>query len=159
MPQRQTAEEKRVSQLFDTVRKEKGLKPLKLVAPDVYEVRLVCSAAVTGHSLEDLTHARTTVLDTFQIYRTQNLTDRPAALTFVSSDEVVRRKDAPLYSVMVFKDTKTAGAFVIGIARKETKLGHWWGCSPLNISNWTEDGCSDHGIPKPTITPECNEVR
>jgi hypothetical protein len=159
IPQRQKVEEDRIAQLFETIRKEKGLKPLKLVVPSAYEARLVCSAAVTGQPLEDLTRSGKTNLDTFQIYRTQDLANRPAALTFLASDEVLRKKDFPQYSVMVFKDVKTPGMLVIGISRNESNLGHWWGCSPLNIAHWTEDGCTDHGIPKPTISPECGAER
>src|SRR5665213_3420383 len=107
--QRQTAEEDRVARLVDTIRKERGLKPLKHVIPSEYEVGLVCSAAATGRPLWELTHEGKTDLASFQVYRTQDIADRSTALTFLASDEVLRRKDFPHYSVIVFKDVSQAG--------------------------------------------------
>jgi hypothetical protein len=158
VPQRQNVEEDRVAQLIDAQRKEKGLKPLKRVAPSSYEVKLTCSSASTGKDLASLVQS-TADLDAFQIYKTQELGDKTKTFNFLVSDEILRKKDFPQYSVIVFRDITTPTMLVVGISRRESKLGHWWGCSPLNIGHMTEDGCSDQGIPKPLIAPVCTEAK
>jgi hypothetical protein len=145
-----------VAQLFDTIRKEEGLKPLKRVAPSPYMAELTCSVAVTGKPLAILTHYNTD-REGFQTYSTEDLQSRPAALLFVASDWEPR-KYIPQYSVVVFRDVSRPGQFVIGVARSQSKFKSWWGCTSLNMNNWFEDGCSDYPI-KPSISPECSEEK
>ena len=157
-PQRQRAEEDRVAQLFDTIRKEEGLKPLKRTVPTPYMASLICSVAVTGKPLASVTHYPESNLDSFQSYRTQDLESRPSALRFLTSDQVLTRKVFPQYSVVVFRDVSNPALLVVGVARDESRLGHWWGCTSLNIGNWFEDGCNAYPI-KPSISPECIEAK
>jgi len=156
-PQRQSAEEDRVAQLIDTLRNEKGLKPLKRTAPTPYTARLTCSVAVTGQPLASLTHYSTD-RGLFQTYSTRDLESRPAALLFLAAAEGLTSKVYPQYSVIVFRDVSRPGLLVVGVARSESKLRNWWGCTSLNLSNWFEDGCNNSLIPKPSISPECTEA-
>jgi hypothetical protein len=154
-PQRQRAEEDRVAQLIDTLRKEDGLKPLKRTAPTLYMAKLTCSVAVTGKPLASLTHYNTE-RESFQTYSTQDLESRSAELRYLATDAELTRKAFPQYSVIVFRDASHPGLLVIGVARGQSRRGDWWGCTSLNMNNWFEDGCSDYPI-KPSISPECAE--
>jgi hypothetical protein len=156
-PQRQRAEEDRVAQLIDAIRKEKGLKPLKHTAPTPYMAKLTCSVAATGEPLASLTHYDTE-RESFQTYSTQDLGSRPAPLLFLATDEELTRKVFPEYSVIVFRDESHPGLLVIGVARGQSRRGQWWGCTALNFNNWLEDGCNDYPV-KPSISPECTEER
>ena len=157
LPQRQRAEENRVAQLIDTIRKEKGLKPLKRTAPTTYMAKLTCSVAVTGKPLASLTHYDTN-RGPFQAYSMEDPEDRPAALLFLASDEELTARSDPQYSVIVFRDVNRPRLLVVGVARGQSKLRNWWGCTSLNINNWFEDGCSPYPL-KPSISPECTEAK
>jgi hypothetical protein len=155
-PQRQRAEEDRVAQLIDSIRKEKGLRPLKRTAPTPYWAELTCSAAITGKPLASLTEYETG-RERFQAYSTQDAGSRPAALLFLATDGELTRKVFPQYSVIVFRDVSHPGLLVIGVARSESKLWGWWGCTSLNKNNWFEDGCGP--LTKPSISPECTDAK
>jgi len=157
-PQRQRAEEDRVAQLIDTIRKEKGLEPLKRATPTPYMAKLTCSVAVTGQPLASVVHYNTD-RELFQTYSTQDLESRPSAILFLTTSEELTKKVFPQYSVIVFRDVSRPGLLVVGVARSQSKRGNWWGCTSLNLNNWFEDGCSDSGIPKPSISPECAEEK
>jgi hypothetical protein len=146
-----------VAQLFDTIRKEEGLKPLKRVAPSPYMAELTCSVSVTGKPLASFTHYSSD-LSTFQTYSTVDLSFRPAALRFLASDEGPTRKDFPRYSVIVFRDVSHPEQLIIGIARDQSRIGEWWGCTSLNMNNWFEDACRPYPI-EPAISPECTEAK